>query len=395
MADSAIPSELQSTEAPAGYLGLNPGWYRDSADPSFARYWDGNNLSAERRPVSPPPPTSGTWEATDNQVAPAAQTVLAEQGHFGSLPETASPAGNPTTNLVPLPPPPTPMASSSDPAYEGLSPGWYRDSADPTFARYWDGTSLSEERRPLLTPATSSTNSYPTPDTSDPTDSPSIPETAPLELSVPTDQRAKPERGQLPQALHEAWRPPETNPKAETSGSPTGQRPLASPELSDSCARCGEAMRADTAFCESCGTARNSLLTTAPHPPTPVNMPISPFPNVSAALTSTGGHLDFQSLGRREFRTITFAAGTLALIMLLLEVVIRSRFLLVGWVGSGLFIAWRAFVTIPSEMKNMNYTSARRKLLLPAALNIIFLGLLPGILFLVAFYRSNAQSLRN
>lgn len=30
-----------------------------------------------------------------------------------------------------------------------LAPGWYRDPENPALARYWDGTTLSEERRPV------------------------------------------------------------------------------------------------------------------------------------------------------------------------------------------------------------------------------------------------------
>ncbi|MGH9029948.1 MAG: DUF2510 domain-containing protein [Acidimicrobiales bacterium] len=40
-------------------------------------------------------------------------------------------------------------------AYRGLAPGWYRDRKDPSRARYWDGTSLSEETRVVATESTS------------------------------------------------------------------------------------------------------------------------------------------------------------------------------------------------------------------------------------------------
>jgi EAL domain-containing protein (putative c-di-GMP-specific phosphodiesterase class I) len=33
--------------------------------------------------------------------------------------------------------------------FQGLAPGWYRDPANPGLARHWDGTTLSEERRPI------------------------------------------------------------------------------------------------------------------------------------------------------------------------------------------------------------------------------------------------------
>ena len=45
------------------------------------------------------------------------------------------------------------LADSESPedltAYQGLEPGWYTDPADPTTARYWDGSALGEERHPI------------------------------------------------------------------------------------------------------------------------------------------------------------------------------------------------------------------------------------------------------
>lgn len=35
----------------APFRGLAPGWYRDLSDPTVARYWSGESLSAERRPI--------------------------------------------------------------------------------------------------------------------------------------------------------------------------------------------------------------------------------------------------------------------------------------------------------------------------------------------------------
>ncbi len=43
-------------------------------------------------------------------------------------------------------------------AYRGLATGWYQDAADPTLARHWDGSVLSEERR-LVVPADSLSDS--------------------------------------------------------------------------------------------------------------------------------------------------------------------------------------------------------------------------------------------
>ena len=36
--------------------------------------------------------------------------------------------------------------------FQGLAPGWYRDTSNPQLARYWNGVALSDERRPVATP---------------------------------------------------------------------------------------------------------------------------------------------------------------------------------------------------------------------------------------------------
>jgi hypothetical protein len=53
----AVPRGPGGTDALAAYVGLAPGWYRDSADPSLGRYWDGRQLSEERRLVATRPVT--------------------------------------------------------------------------------------------------------------------------------------------------------------------------------------------------------------------------------------------------------------------------------------------------------------------------------------------------
>lgn len=73
-------------------------------------------------------------------------------------------------NYVPPAPPPVDTAPTAPPsshsaahhadelaAYRGLDVGWYRDPANPTLARYWDGSRLSEERRPVASPVPPST----------------------------------------------------------------------------------------------------------------------------------------------------------------------------------------------------------------------------------------------
>jgi len=56
------------------------------------------------------------------------------------------------------PPPPAPSETPPNvrpdefAAYRELAPGWYKDRADSSMARYWDGTRLSDESRPIPQP---------------------------------------------------------------------------------------------------------------------------------------------------------------------------------------------------------------------------------------------------
>ena len=70
---------------------------------------------------------SGWWLATDGKWYPLERHPI-----------FANPAATPR---------PTPEAD-----YRTVAPGWYRDPGNPNLARYWDGTILSEERRPGATP---------------------------------------------------------------------------------------------------------------------------------------------------------------------------------------------------------------------------------------------------
>jgi Protein of unknown function (DUF2510) len=48
-----------------------------------------------------------------------------------------------------LSPPASAAADTGPGAYRGLPAGWYRDDCEPSVARFWDGTTLGEERRPV------------------------------------------------------------------------------------------------------------------------------------------------------------------------------------------------------------------------------------------------------
>jgi hypothetical protein len=75
------------------------------------------------------------------------------------------------------------MVRSDARAYRGLAPGWYRDLNDPSVARYWDGTTLGDERRPLPPPESDATEGTPAPPAAPP------PPTAP---PPPPDPTARP-----------------------------------------------------------------------------------------------------------------------------------------------------------------------------------------------------------
>ncbi len=96
--DDALTSESKIALDVATYHGLAPGWYRNPSEPDLVRYWDGTELSEEKRNVAigsappppppasalpPPPPgtlarqTSGAQQATNAPTWPPAQDDLA------------------------------------------------------------------------------------------------------------------------------------------------------------------------------------------------------------------------------------------------------------------------------------------------------------------------------
>jgi Protein of unknown function (DUF2510) len=105
MPDSDSAAKTGPPDEVAAYRGLSSGWYRDKADPSMARYWDGVRLSEERRPV------------------------IASLRPRPSLPSVSGP-------------------SSTQTVQPHRPAGWYRDPSDSANVRYWDGESWTE-RKPL------------------------------------------------------------------------------------------------------------------------------------------------------------------------------------------------------------------------------------------------------
>jgi Protein of unknown function (DUF2516)/Protein of unknown function (DUF2510) len=90
----------------------------------------------------------GWWMASDgNWYPPERHPNYAPPAH---APPTLPP---PIGGASHLPTQPSSHQQEQDLAvFRGPVPGWYRDPKEPTVARYWDGTALGEERRPMGTP---------------------------------------------------------------------------------------------------------------------------------------------------------------------------------------------------------------------------------------------------
>lgn len=118
--ESPAQSAASSPGPEAPFRGLPAGWYEDPDDPRLARYWDGTALSEERRQIasSSRPEGSEQAEATEKEGRPVDSEPKPDEVEPDELVQ-----------------------------YRGLAPGWYRDPTDPETARFWDGSSLSDERR--------------------------------------------------------------------------------------------------------------------------------------------------------------------------------------------------------------------------------------------------------
>jgi hypothetical protein len=164
------------------------------------------------------------------------------------------------------------------------------------------------------------------------------------------------------------------------------------------CSACGTTLDRGTAICHVCG-ANQGLSAVAEELPDPARQPTvvhtsqPPSPSRSYVQSSPATGVTQPASALAEFRITTMTAGVVAVVMLLIEIGIRSPFLFVGWFFSNIFVAWRCFVSVPHALNERDYTVARRMLLLPAALNIVTLTILPGALMLVGFFRSSGRKL--
>jgi Protein of unknown function (DUF2510)/Domain of unknown function (DUF4352) len=101
-----MPDEQRGQDEFSAFRDLNPGWYRDRANPTMARYWDGQTLGDERRPIASP---------ALEQAAPLWRSKAAD--------ETTQQPANPE--------------------------GWYADPTNPSLLRYWDGRVWTEHAKAL------------------------------------------------------------------------------------------------------------------------------------------------------------------------------------------------------------------------------------------------------
>lgn len=83
----------------------------------------------------------GWWLAEDGKWYPPRHAPADTVGLPGPRQSTFALVPNPHTSRI-----------EDLAAYRGLPVGWYRDSANPALARYWDGMSLSDERCPVAEP---------------------------------------------------------------------------------------------------------------------------------------------------------------------------------------------------------------------------------------------------
>jgi len=163
-----------------------------------------------------------------------------------------------------------------------------------------------------------------------------------------------------------------------------------------SCRNCGAALRPGVRFCEACGFLCDESMSS------PGLMPPGHGPLASAEVPAhdgrvtppRAGHID-PSGQLAQFRVFTVAAGILAIAMILIELKIRVPILILGWIGSGILVAVRSLRSIPTALGRGDFARARQALLLPAVLNIITLGVLPGLILLAVFFRSDPRRIKS
>jgi hypothetical protein len=164
----------------------------------------------------------------------------------------------------------------------------------------------------------------------------------------------------------------------------------------ETCKKCGAEARAGMKFCETCGaslveqtesTGTSQIISQSADTPLP-----TPKPGDVAAVLRYREPTEPIMQSLKEMRLLANVAGAIAIVMIFIALSqgVIGSVQYVGWIISGVFIAWRIFVTLPSSIRKHRYHEARKSLIAPAIVNIIFLGFVPGIILLVAYFRSRA-----
>lgn len=159
------------------------------------------------------------------------------------------------------------------------------------------------------------------------------------------------------------------------------------------CGSCGAEAQPTNQFCETCGQflrgATSPSRTPVP-PPTGEQSMIAPEPGDVAAVLRLRGPTEPAMLALAQLRDFVTAAGLIAVAMIIVGLLLLHSGvnLLVPWLLAGVFVIWRSFVSIPAEIRHCQYHEARHKLIAPAVMNILFIGIVPGLLLFVAYFRS-------
>jgi hypothetical protein len=154
------------------------------------------------------------------------------------------------------------------------------------------------------------------------------------------------------------------------------------------CQTCGSDAGPGNSFCEICGQPLGAPAVVATSAPATV----PPTPGDVAAVLRFRGPSEPATQALAILSRLTTLAGFVAVAMILIGLLLaRSGINLFAlWLLAGAFVVWRSFISIPSDIRRLQYQEARHKLVAPAIVNILFLGILPGILLLVAYFRSRA-----
>lgn len=161
-------------------------------------------------------------------------------------------------------------------------------------------------------------------------------------------------------------------------------------EPSSSCPSCRAIIRTQIAFCEACShkLAGDSFADTPG--PSPYMDPSLPAPGEVAGILMYRGTSEPAARALAAFRRQTQLAGAVALGLIIIARLFLPTSFFVAWLISGVFVAWRCFVRIPSAVRNVRYHQARRLALTTALINLILAGVITTVILLIAYFTSGA-----